>query len=167
VHQISVPLNIATCTWRLHCFDSTVSILDPKGRHTRSTSLLPLATSEADPEEIIKKGKTAQKGTSIVVPSFYDNLHNPSLQTPVTVSDSPIIQIAGVSRNLSFGSFPVDFAPPILGLEGEIFDTPFSPEVVKWKERNLTLEYFPTPPPIRVAAVAEGETSVPSSSCPT
>jgi hypothetical protein len=149
VHQISVPLKIATCTWRL----LFVSVLAPKGRHTRSTSLLPLATSEADPEEIIRKGKTAQKGTSIVVPSLSDNLHNPSLQTPVTVSDSPIIQTAGVSRNLSFGSFPADFSPPILGLEGESFDTPFSPEVVKWKERDLTLEDFPTPPPIRVVAV--------------
>ena len=76
--------------------DSIVSVLDPKGRHTRSTSLLPLATSEADPEEIIRKGKTAQKGTSTVVPSFFDNLHNPSLQTPVTASDSPIIQTTGV-----------------------------------------------------------------------
>jgi hypothetical protein len=147
---------------------STVSVLAPKGRHTRSTSLLPLATSEADPEEIIRKGKTAQKGTSTVVPSFSDNLHNPSLQTPVTVSDSPIIQTAGVSRNLNFGSFPADFSPPILGLEGESFDTPFSPEVVKWKERDLTLEDFPTPdfttpPPIRVVAVTEGETSVTSS----
>jgi hypothetical protein len=58
-----------------------------------------------------------------------------------------------------------DFSPPILGLEGESFDTPFSLEVVKWKERALTLEEFPTPdfttpPPIRVVAVIEGETFV-------
>jgi hypothetical protein len=160
VHQISVPLKIATCTWRLHCFDSTVSLLDPKDRHTRSTSLLPLATSEANPEKIIRKGKTTQKGTSIVVPSFSDNLHNPSLQTPIAISDSPIIKTAGVSRNLSFGSFPADFSPPILGLEGESFDNPFSPEVVKWKERALTLEDFPTPPHIRVVAVAKGDCSL-------
>jgi hypothetical protein len=133
----------------------------------RSTPLLPLAMPEADPEEIIRKGKTAQKGTSTVVPSFSDNLHNPSLQTPVTVSDSPIIQTVGVSRNLNFGSFPADFSPPILGLEGESFDTPFSPEVVKWF-RPRTLEDFPTPdfttpPPIRVVAATEGETFVPSS----
>jgi hypothetical protein len=129
--------------------------------------MLPLETSEANPEEIIRKGKTAQKGTSTVVPSFSDNLHNPSLQTLVAVSDSPIIQTVGVSRNLNFGSFPVDFSPPILGLEGERFDTPISPKFVKWF-RPKTLEYlrtlyFTTPPPIRVAATTEGETSIPSS----
>jgi hypothetical protein len=94
---------------------------------------------------------------------FSDNLYNPSLQTLVIVFNSPIIQIVGVSRNLIFGSFHVDFSPPILGLEGESFDTPFSPEVVKWKERYLTLEDFPTPPPIIFAAVTEGETYVTSS----
>jgi hypothetical protein len=119
--------------------------------------------SEVDPEEIIRKGKTAQKGTSIVVPSFSDNLHNPSLQTPVAFFYSSIIQTAGVSRNLSFGSFPVDFSPPIIGFKGESFDTPFSPEVVKCKERDLTLEDFPNPPHISVDAVVEGETFVPSS----
>jgi hypothetical protein len=129
----------------------------------RSTSLLPLATSKADPEEIIRKGKTAKKGTSAVVPSFSDNFHNPSLQTPVIVSYSPIIQTAGVSRDLNFGSFLADLSPPILGLEGESYDTPFSPKFVKWKERALTLEYFPTPPPIRFVAATEGETSITSS----
>jgi hypothetical protein len=163
VHQISIPLKIATCTWLLHCFDSTVLVLAPKDRHTRSTSLLPLATYEADPEEIIRKGKITKKGTSTAIPSFFDNLHNPSLQTPVTIFDSPILQIAGFSRNLSFGSFPIDFSPPILGLEGERFDTPFSPEVVKWKEIYLTLEDFPTPLHIRFVVVAEGKTYVPSS----
>jgi len=83
---------------------------------------LPLATPKADPKEIIRKGKTSQKYTSIVVPIFSDNLHNP----------------------------------------------PLSPEVVKWKERSLTLEDFPnpdftTPPPIRFVVVTEGETSVSSS----
>jgi hypothetical protein len=58
------------------------------------------------------------------------NFHNPSLKTPVAASHSPIIPSVGVSRNLNFGSFPVDFSPPSLGLEGEIFDTPVSPEVV-------------------------------------
>jgi hypothetical protein len=143
--------------------DSTLSVLAPKGTHMSSTSMLPLAMSEVDLGEIIRKGKTTQKGTSIAVPSFSNNFHNPFLQYPVVFSDSPIIQNAGVSRNLSFGRFPYDFYLPILGFEGDIFDTPFSPEVVKWKERDLTLEEFPTPPHIRVVVVAEGETYVPSS----
>jgi hypothetical protein len=46
----------------LHCFDSTVSVVAPKGRHTRSTPQLPLATPEADPERIIKKGNLSQEG---------------------------------------------------------------------------------------------------------
>jgi hypothetical protein len=33
---------------------------------------------------------------------------------------------------------------------------------VKWKERSLTLEEFPTPPHIRFVVVVEGETYVPS-----
>jgi hypothetical protein len=57
----------------------------------RSSSLLPLAMSEVDPKEIIRKGKTAKKGTSTAVPSFSDNLHNPYLQNPINVFDSPII----------------------------------------------------------------------------
>jgi hypothetical protein len=53
-------------------------------------------------------------------------------------------------------------------LEGEIFDTHVSPEVVSWFKPR-TLEYFPTtgfttPPPIRVVAFTERETFVPSSS---
>jgi hypothetical protein len=134
----------------------------PKGKHTRSTSLLPLATSKSNLEEIIRKGKTAQKVTSTDVPSFSDNLHNPSLPIPITVYDPPIIQTVGVSRNLILWIFPSYLSPPVLGLEGNIFDTPFSLECVKWKERNLTLEYFPTLditiPPIRIVVVIEGET---------
>jgi hypothetical protein len=42
--------------------DSTVSVVAPKGRHTRSTPQLPLATPEADPERIIKKGNLSQEG---------------------------------------------------------------------------------------------------------
>jgi len=126
----------------------------------RYTPLLPLARPEVDPEKIIRKGKTAQKDTSTVIPSYSDNLHNPSLQSPITIFDSSFIQIVGVSIFLNFGSFPLDFSPPSIGLEGERFDTHVSPRVVKWfKPRNL--EYFPTldftnPPPIRVSVVTEG-----------
>jgi hypothetical protein len=96
-----------------------------KGRHTRSTPQLPLATPEADPEKIIRKGKAPREGTSTAVLGDSGNFHNPSLKTPVAASHSPIIPSVGVSRNLNFGSFPVDFSPPSLGLEGEIFDTLF------------------------------------------
>jgi hypothetical protein len=52
-------------------------------------------------------------------------------------------------------------------LEGESFDIPVSPDIVQWV-RPRTSKYFhtlgfTTPPPIRVVAVIEGETFVPSS----
>jgi hypothetical protein len=115
-----------------------------KGRHSRSTPQLPLDTLEVDPKKIIRKGKFTHEGTSTVVPGDLDNLLNPSLKTPVDSSYSPVISFDGVSRNMNFGSFPIDFSPPILGLEGEIFDTPISPDVLQWfRPRNL--EGFPTP----------------------
>jgi len=40
--------------------ESTVSVVSPKGRHKRFIPHLPLATPEADPEKIIKKGKSSQ-----------------------------------------------------------------------------------------------------------
>jgi hypothetical protein len=68
---------------------------------------------------------------------------------------------------LKFGSVPVEFSSPGLGLEGESLVTPISPEVVPWF-RPRTLEYFPTsgfttPPPIIVVVATKWETSVPSS----
>jgi hypothetical protein len=123
--------------------------------------------SEAEAKKIIRKGKTSQKGTSTAIPSYSDNFHNPSLKYPITLFDSPVIQTVVVSRSLNFRSFPVDFSPPSLGLEGERFDTPVSPRVVNWF-RPGTLEEFPTPdfttpPPIIFVVVTEGETYVPSS----
>jgi hypothetical protein len=138
----------------------------PKSGRRRSTPQLHLATPEVDPEKIIKKGKTSQEGASTAVPGDFGNLHNHSLKTPVVASNSPIIPSVGVSRILNFGSFPVDFSPLSHALEGESFDTPVSPKVVKWL-RPRTSKYFPTlgfttPPPIRVATFTEGKTSVPS-----
>jgi hypothetical protein len=102
----------------------------PKGRHTRSTPQLPLETPEADPEKIIRKGKTPQEGISTIVPGDFGNFHNPPSKTPVVASNSLIIPSAGVSRSLNFGSFPVDFSSPSLGLEGESFETPVSPDIM-------------------------------------
>jgi hypothetical protein len=103
-----------------------------KGRHMRYHPQLPLATPEADPEKIIRKGKTPQEGTSAVEPGDSGNFHHPPSETPLVSSHTPIISSVGVSRALNFGSFPVVFSSPGLGLEGESFDTPVSPEVVPW-----------------------------------
>jgi hypothetical protein len=132
----------------------------------RSTPQLPLATPEADPEKIIRKGKAFRESTSTVEPGISDDFHYPVIRTPISASHSTVIPSVGVSRTLNFGSVPVEFSPPGFGLEGESLVTPISPEVVPWS-RPQTSEYFPTPgfttpPPITVATT-ERETSVPSS----
>jgi hypothetical protein len=55
-------------------------------------------------------------------------------------------------------------------LEGESFETPVSPDIVKWF-RPRSLEYFPTlgfptPPPIKVVVSKEGETYFPLNPIP-
>jgi hypothetical protein len=127
---------------------------------------LPLTTPEDDPENIIRKGKTPQEEIPAVVSGDSSNLHHSYLKTPVIASDSPIIPSVGVSRSLNFGSFPIEFSPSRPHLE-ERFDTPVSPEIVKWfRPRSLegcpTLG-FPTPPPVIVTASKEGGTCFPFS----
>jgi hypothetical protein len=78
-----------------------------RGRHTRSTPQLPLATPEADPEKIVIKGKALREGASTAEPSISDDFHCPPAETPIYASHSPIIQSIGVSRILNFGSVPL------------------------------------------------------------
>jgi hypothetical protein len=137
----------------------------PKSRHTRSTPQFPLATREADPENIIKKGNTPQEGISAIVPGDSGKLQTSYFKAPTSASNYPIIPSVEVSRNLNFGSFLVKLPPCSIHLEGEIFDTPISPNIVKCF-RPRSLEYFPTlvfptPPPVEVVVSQEGETSFP------
>jgi hypothetical protein len=106
-----------------------------RGRHTRSTPQLPLATPEVDPEKIIKRRKTLQEGTLAAEPGNFDDFHHPLIETPVVVSHIPITPPVGASRSLNFGSFLVDFPSPS----------------------------FTTPPPVIVVDFVERETSIPSS----
>jgi hypothetical protein len=135
----------------------------------RSTPQIPLATPEADPENIIKKGKTSQEGLSAIVPGDYGNLKDYSFKTPVVVSNSPFIPSVGVSRSLDFEIFPVELPPSSLHLEGEIFETLVSPDIVKWF-RPRTLEDCPTlgfsTPPIKVVVTKEGGTYFPLNPIP-
>jgi hypothetical protein len=108
-----------------------------KGRHTRSTPQLPLATPEADPEKVIRRRNILQEGTSTAEPGISDDFHHPPIATPVVVSHFPITPSVGASRSLNFGSFPVDFpspnftAPPLVKVfaltKRETF-VPLSPE---------------------------------------
>jgi hypothetical protein len=139
-----------------------------RGRHTRSTSQLPLVTLEVDPKKIIRKGKVHREGASIGEPGISGNFPSPSLETPLISSHFPTIPYAGVSRTLNFRSVPIEISPLSLGLEGEILVTLVSLEVVPWT-RYRTIEHFPTsnfttPPLITVPSTAEREASANSSS---
>jgi len=93
----------------------------------------------------------------ILEPGISDNFPCPPFETPFTASHSPVIPSVGVSRTLNFGSVPVDFSPPYLGLEGEIIVTPLSPEIVLWFRPSASRDFptlgFTNPPPIIVVTV--------------
>jgi hypothetical protein len=136
-----------------------------RGRHTRSTPQFPLTTPEADPENLIRKGKNIKEGDSIVESSIFDSSHCPLFETPISASQFPIRPLVGVSHFLNFESVPVEFSPRGLRLEGEIFITPISLNVVAWS-RPRNSKYFPTPgftvhSPITVATIVPTQTSVP------
>jgi hypothetical protein len=63
--------------------NSIVSVVASRGRHTRSTPQLPLATPEADPEKIIRKGKALREYTSSVEPGISDDFQSPPVRTPI------------------------------------------------------------------------------------
>jgi hypothetical protein len=53
VHLISEPLKITSCTWRLHCFDSTISVVVSRGRlHSYLWLHLKLTQRELSRKEI-------------------------------------------------------------------------------------------------------------------
>jgi hypothetical protein len=137
----------------------------PKGRHTRSTPQLPLASPEADPEKIIKKGKASQESFSAVVSGTSGQLPDSILKTPVVISSNPPLPSAEVSKNLDFENFPVEYSSFDPELKEENFEILASPDIVKWF-RLESLEDFPTlgfatPPPIKIYVAKEEETSSP------
>jgi hypothetical protein len=65
--------------------DSIFSAVAPKGTHTRSNPILPLATPEIDPEKIIKKGKSSQEGFYVVASGTSSHLLDSIFKTPTPV----------------------------------------------------------------------------------
>jgi hypothetical protein len=68
----------------------------------RSNPLLPLVPPEADPEKIIKKGKSSQESFSAAASSASGQLPDSTLYTPVLTSSNPSLPSAEVSKNLDF-----------------------------------------------------------------
>jgi hypothetical protein len=138
-----------------------------RGRHTRSHPQLPLVTPEADPEKLVRKGRALEGETSAVEPGISDSSHLPLLETPFSVSQFPSRPVTEVSHFLNFGSVPAEFSSPGLGLEGETFVTPISPDIAAWSRPRTTGDFptpsFATPPFITVVATAEREASAHSS----
>jgi hypothetical protein len=137
--------------------DSTISFVAPKVRHTRSTPHLPLETPEADPKNILKKGKASQEGFSSPIPGTYGHSYDSTFKTPVAISNLPILPSTEVSISLDFEIFPVEYSSFSPQVKEESFETLFSPDIVKWF-RLESLEYFPTlgfptPPPIKVTEI--------------
>jgi hypothetical protein len=112
-----------------------------RGRHTWSHPQLPLATPEADPEAVLKRGKSFAEEVSI---AEIGNPPSPSVRTPFSPPRFLNRPPSEVSRFLNFGSVPAEFPPPGLGLEGEILVTPLSSEVVP-RCRPRTTADFTTP----------------------
>jgi hypothetical protein len=101
-----------------------------KGRHTRYTPHLPLATPEADLENIIKKGKSSQEIFSVVVPGTTGNFPDSTFKTPVTVSSTPLLSSIEISRNLNLEYFPIEYSSFSPKLKEENFEVLASPNVV-------------------------------------
>jgi hypothetical protein len=102
-----------------------------RGRHTRSTPQLPLAPPEANPENIIRKGKSSEGGTSTAKIGISGDFHD-FVETPTPSFRLILLSSVEVSRSLNFGSVPNGFSPLGLELVGETLVTPLSPKVVPW-----------------------------------
>jgi len=90
--------------------DSIVLVEAPKGRHMRSTPHLPLDTPKDDLEKIIKKWKSSQEGSPVVVSSTTGNFPNSTFKTQVVVSSAPLLPFVETPRNLNLGDFPVEYS---------------------------------------------------------
>jgi hypothetical protein len=88
-----------------------------------------LTTPKVDPEKLIIKGKALREGALAIEPCISNSSHYPLLETLIFASRFPIRPLVEVSRLLNFGSVPIELSPLGLGLEGESFVTPISPNV--------------------------------------
>jgi len=82
----------------------------PIGRHRRSTPHFPLATPEADPENIMKKEKSSHGASSSFVSGTIRNLPDSIFQTPVVVSSFSKLPYVEASENFKIGYFSVEYS---------------------------------------------------------
>jgi hypothetical protein len=150
--------------------DSIVSALEPKGRHTRPNPQLPLVPPEADPEKIIKKGKSSQKSFPVAATSASGQLSDSTLDTPVVLLSKIPLSSVEVSKKLDFEDFHVEYSSFETKLKEENIDIFSSPNIEKCFSLD-SFEYFPTlsfatPLSIKTFATKEVGTSSPSQTLP-
>jgi hypothetical protein len=98
----------------------------------RSTLQLPLATPEADPEKLIKKGKASQEIFVVVALGTYGHSSDSTFKTLVAISNPPILPSIEVSKSLDFENFPVEYSSFSPQVKAESFEDLVSPDIVKW-----------------------------------
>jgi hypothetical protein len=134
----------------------------PKGRHTRSTPHLPLATPEADPEKIIKKGKSSQEGFLTVVPGTTGHFPDSTFKTLVAISSTPLLPYVEISRNLNLEDFPVEYSSFSPKLKEESFEVISSLDVVSWFRLESLVDFptlgSPSPPSLKIVVTKEEDT---------
>jgi hypothetical protein len=69
-----------------------------------------LVPPEANPENIIKKGKDSQESFSVSSTSASGQFHDSTLNTPVFISSNPSLPSTEVSKNLDFQKFPIEYS---------------------------------------------------------
>jgi hypothetical protein len=83
--------------------ESIVSVVAPKVRDTRYTPHLPLPAPEANPKNIINKGKASQGASSFIFSGTAGNLPDSIFQTPVVVSSIYKLPIVEASEDFKIG----------------------------------------------------------------
>jgi hypothetical protein len=71
---------------------------------------------ETDPEVVLRKGKASEEEVSITKPG---NPPYPSIGAPFSPPQLLDRPVSAASRFLNFGSVPIEFYSPGLGLEGQ------------------------------------------------
>jgi hypothetical protein len=115
----------------------------PKGKHTRSNPQLPLVPLEANPKNIIKKGKASKKVFSTAITSASGQLPDSTLDTPTILSSKLPLYSTEVSKKIDFEEFLVEYSTFEIELKEENIDIFSSSNIEKCFSID-SFEDFPT-----------------------
>ena len=125
----------------------------------RYTPHLPLATPEADPEKIIKKGKDSQEGFSVVVLSTTSYFLDSTFKTLIVLSSAPLLSSTEISRNSDLEYLPVEYSYFSPKMKEESFEVLASHDVVSWFRLEIVEDFstlgYPYPPSLKIVVTKE------------